>query len=140
MGIDVFKMVTSSDTNYSLDIKKIIGRTIAAVSVFFVPVFVNLLLNLLNKQSYNAGSCWTNANSSTIASFRNLENAEKQLEKERIAEEKRKSEEEAQRVAESAATKINQRIALLTQDPEIQKGRFSAHPDQRDELLSGSPH
>ena len=97
MGIDVFKMVTSSDTNYSLDIKKIIGRTIAAVSVFFVPTFVNLLLNLLNQQSYSVGSCWTNANSSTIASFRALEAAERQLEKQRI--EKEKQDYEAERKA-----------------------------------------
>ena len=95
MGIDIFKMVISNgDSNFKLNIKKIVGRTIAAVSVFFVPTFVNLLLNLLNQQSYSAGSCWTNANSTTIASFRALEEAERQLERERRAEEKKKSEEE----------------------------------------------
>lgn len=98
MGIDIFKMVTSNDdSNFNLNIKKIIGRTIAAVSVFFVPTFVNLLLNLLNQQSYSVGSCWTNANSSTIASFRALEEAERQLEKQRI--EKEKQDYEAERKA-----------------------------------------
>ena len=41
--------------------KKLLNKFIAAVIVFFIPVFVNLTINLVGEGS-NFSSCWINAN------------------------------------------------------------------------------
>ena len=41
--------------------KKLINKFIAAVIVFFIPVFVNLTINLVGEGS-NFSSCWIHAN------------------------------------------------------------------------------
>ena len=58
ISIDIFKMVVSSEESaIILNTKKMIFRLIVVAAVFFVPTFVNLLLNLLNQRSYNTDSC-----------------------------------------------------------------------------------
>lgn len=94
MGIQLGKMVLGNgNDDFKKGIKGIVTKMIAAVCVFFIPVLVNLLLAMLNKQSYDSGNCWINANTATIAMYKSLEEAEKQQEKEARAEEKRKADE-----------------------------------------------
>lgn len=101
ISIDIFKMVVSSEESaFSLNTKKIIFRLIAATAVFFVPSFVNLLLTLLNERSYNTGSCWINANSEKIAYFKAIEEADRQVQEEKIAEEKRNAADERKALEE----------------------------------------
>ena len=101
MSIDIFKMVVGSDVNdFSKRIKKIITRSIAAVLVFFVPTLVNLLLTMLNRDNYNESLCWVNANSSSIASYKSLEEARKVVEAEKIEEERIAAEEKRKAIEE----------------------------------------
>lgn len=101
LSVEVFKMVVAGDDKVVKGgIKSIVNKAIAAVAVFFIPTFVNLLLSMLSKDSYSKSLCWVNATSETIADYRALEEARKVVEQEKIAEEQRKSEEERQAVAE----------------------------------------
>lgn len=95
IGFQIFKMVIgNAGDDFKKSIKSITVKMIAAVCIFFVPVLVNLLLSTLNKNSYNSGDCWNNANTTTIAYYKSLEEAEKK----RLEEEKK----EAKRNADEA--------------------------------------
>lgn len=88
-SIDIGKIVLNPDPkNSKKAMSMLIKRCIAAVALFFVPTFVNLLLSFLGKVSYTTTACWNNANSSTISVYKAAEEAEKQAEKDKIKTEK----------------------------------------------------
>ena len=83
--------------------KSIVVKMIAAALVFFMPTLVNLLLTTLGRTSYDTGTCWTNANTATIAYYKAIEEAEKiklQNEKQKEHEAAKKAREENARLRE----------------------------------------
>ena len=110
MSIEVGKIVFAGDVSKTVSkvTKSIFYKCIAAVFIFFVPSLVNLLLSTLNQADYSAGACWENANPSTIAQFKLVEEANKLQEQEdlkREAEEARKERERVEKIREEARKK-----------------------------------
>ena len=75
-AVDLGKQAMNPDKNKSY--LKVIKRMIAAVSVFFIPTVVTLLLDMVGTQDYTATACWTNANVATIESKRAQEKQEEE--------------------------------------------------------------
>lgn len=101
IGVQVFKMVMGNvNEDFKKGIKGITLKMIAAVCIFFVPVLVNLFLSMLNKNSYDSGNCWSNANSTVISAYRALEEAERKQKEEEKKEAKRKADEARQVLAD----------------------------------------
>ena len=57
-SIELFKLMMNPDEKKG--IKSIINKFIAAVVVFMIPVFVNVVMGLVG-ESTNFSSCWKNA-------------------------------------------------------------------------------
>ena len=73
---------------------KTIHKFIAAIGIFFVPVLVNLLLNLLDQTNIKASTCWTQANIETINVYKEAAKKEEELEQQKLREEKKRAEDE----------------------------------------------
>lgn len=103
-AFDIGKIVINLEEK---SVPRVIKRMIAAVTVFFVPTFLNIFLNLAGQTSFTATTCWTNANASTIAALRANEEAEREAQRqaEKEAAEKRKQEREEQKEYEDAEEK-----------------------------------
>ena len=81
---------------------------IAAAAVFFVPTIVSLLLDLIGTQDFAATTCWTNANTETIAVLSAREEEEKKAQDEAIKkeqEEAKKAREEIEKAREEIRKK-----------------------------------
>lgn len=63
-AVDIAKQVFNTDEK---SYQKVVKRMLAAVAVFFVPTIVSLLLDLLGTKNYSVTTCWSNANTETIA-------------------------------------------------------------------------
>lgn len=100
LAIDLSKIIMGGDLDRTVKIvsKSIISKTLAAVAIFFVPTLVNLLLSMVNEVSYNASACWTNANSTTIAQFKAIEEARRIQEKEELGKASEEAKKERERV------------------------------------------
>ena len=101
-SIDVGKIVINPDPkNSQKAISMLIKRSIAAVTIFFLPTIVGVFLSLLGKANYTTTACWNNANTDTINSFRETEKLEKEAEE----QEKKAIKEaaDAQRLIDQAA-------------------------------------
>lgn len=98
-AVDLGKQAMDPDKNKSFT--KIVKRMIAAVSIFFIPTVVTLVLDLTGTQDYKTTACWTNANVATIESRRAYEKQEEEgLAAARKAEQEA-AEEERQKLAEA---------------------------------------
>lgn len=95
-AVDLGKMVVNPEEKSV--VPKITKRMIAAVSVFFLPVILNILLEEAGQIKFTATTCWANANTSTISSLKAIkaeeEKARKEAAKKAAAEAKKKAEEE----------------------------------------------
>lgn len=132
MSIDIFKMVVGNDiSDFSIRIKKIIVKSIAAVCVFFIPTLVNLLLTMLNKDNFNESFCWVNADRTTIASYKSLEDARKVVEQEQIEEERRVAEEKRKAIEElrEEARKKNEEEAKEAEKNNASNSGSTSSPD-----------
>lgn len=119
MSVEVGKVVFAGDVSKTIPkVKKsVVSKCIAAVAIFFVPSLVNLLLSMLGQNSYTAGVCWENANSSTIAQVRAVEEARKLQEQEELnreAEEARKQRELIEQLREEQRKKNEEEAKKLT--------------------------
>ena len=54
---------------------------LAAIMVFFVPMLISLLLDLLSVNDYKMSECWNNATTSTISYLKAQEKAIKEKNK-----------------------------------------------------------
>ncbi len=101
-AIDLGKMVVNPEEKSV--VPKITKRMIAAVSIFFVPAILNILLEAAGQIKFTATTCWANANTSTISSLKAIEAEEEKARKEaaKEAEEKAKKEAEEKKAAEEA--------------------------------------
>lgn len=100
-AIDLGKIVINPEEK---SLPKIIKRMIAAVTVFFLPAFLNVILEAAGQTSFTATTCWINANKETITTLRENEKKEQQARKQAELEaiEKQKQEQLAQEQFEKA--------------------------------------
>lgn len=94
--IDLVKQVINTEAK---SYQKIIKRAIAAVAIFFIPTIVSLLLDMIGTQDYTTTACWTNANSTTIASKR----AQEQQEEESLTQARQEESKQAAKQREELA-------------------------------------
>lgn len=101
LSVDVVKVVFGGDINKTIPkvTKSMISKCIAAVAIFFIPSIVNLFLSMLNQANYTAGACWENANPSSIAQFKAVEEANRLQEQEELGKEADEAKAERERVA-----------------------------------------
>ena len=92
--IDIYKVVIKNNEKPT---KTILNRFIAAFFVFFVPTFLNVVLNSLGQSNIGESVCWINANESNIKLLKKQREIE--LEALKAAEKKRNEELRAQREA-----------------------------------------
>ena len=104
-AVDLLKQVINTEEK---TYQKIFKRMIAAAAVFFVPTIVSLLLDLIGTQDFAATTCWTNANTETIAVLSAREEEEKKAQDEAIKkeqEEAKKAREEIEKAREEIRKK-----------------------------------
>ncbi len=80
---------------------KIMKRMIALVCIFFIPTFLGLFFNLIGTSNLFNSSCWTNANTETIAVLRNQEKLAEEAEEAAEAAEAKKAEELRKNIEET---------------------------------------
>ena len=90
--IDIYKVVIKNNEKPT---KTILNRFIAAFFVFFVPTFINVVLNSLGQSDIGESVCWINANESNIKLL--TKQREIELEALKAAEKKRNEELKVQR-------------------------------------------
>lgn len=94
-AFEVGRIVFNPDSKVvSNAMTKTIHKFIAAVGIFFVPVLVNLLLNLLDQTNIKVSTCWTQANIETINVYKEAAKKEEEIEQQKLKEEKKRSEDE----------------------------------------------
>lgn len=104
--IDIYKVVIKTNEKPT---KTILNRFIAAFFVFFVPTFINVVLNSLGQSDIGESVCWINANESNIKLL--TKQREIELEALKAAEKKRNEELKAQREAYKRAYEENKKRA-----------------------------
>lgn len=104
--IDIYKVATKTNEKPT---KTILNRFIAAFFVFFVPTFLNVVLNSLGQSDIGESVCWINANESNIKLLKKQREIE--LEALKAAEKKRNEELKAQREAYKRAYEENKKRA-----------------------------
>ena len=104
--IDIYKVVIKTNEKPT---KTILNRFIAAFFVFFVPTFINVVLNSLGQSDIGESVCWINANESNIKLLKKQREIE--LEALKAAEKKRNEELKAQREAYKRAYEENKKRA-----------------------------
>lgn len=104
--IDIYKVVIKTNEKPT---KTILNRFIAAFFVFFVPTFINVVLNSLGQSDIGESVCWINANESNIKLL--TKQREIELEALKAAEKKRNEELKAQREANKRAYEENKKRA-----------------------------
>ena len=77
--IDIYKVVIKTNEKPT---KTILNRFIAAFFVFFVPTFLNVVLNSLGQSNIGESVCWINANESNIKLLKKYMNTLTKREKE----------------------------------------------------------
>lgn len=97
--IDLVKIVMdASEKTIKASSKSMLNRIFAAIIVFFVPTLVNILMTRIDQESVESTACWTNANTETIAKYKQIKEAKKLAEQkekqEQIAANNKKREEE----------------------------------------------
>jgi len=101
-AVDLGKMVVNPEEKSV--VPKITKRMIAAVSIFFIPAILNILLEEAGQIKFTATTCWANANTSTISSLKAIKAEEEKARKEaaKKAEEEAKKKAEEEKAAEEA--------------------------------------
>jgi len=103
--IDLAKKVFNDEEKST---KAIVSRFIAAVTIFFLPSILNLVLELADQSKFTETLCWKNANKETIALMAQREKKEEeerqktQVTQKKEEEEQKKEEKEAEEVIEKA--------------------------------------
>ena len=107
LGIKVFKIVTSPEKAKE-EAKAMLFKIIALICVFFVSVFVNVVLSMLDKQGVQETECWLRANSADIEKYKAIETAEKELKEAKRIETANKNREEAERYDQVRKEKVKE--------------------------------
>lgn len=104
--IDIYKVVIKTNEKPT---KTILNRFIAAFFVFFVPTFLNVVLNSLGQSDIGESVCWINANESNIKLL--TKQREIELDALKAAEKKRNEELKVQRETYKRAYEENKKRA-----------------------------
>ncbi|MBQ7104328.1 MAG: C39 family peptidase [Bacilli bacterium] len=94
LSIQLGKIIFGDEKIIPGVLKSVVTKVVAAVLVFFVPTFVNLLLTNLNQAGFSTTDCWLNANNSSIAEFKAVEEAKKIADKEARGRESQEAKDE----------------------------------------------
>ena len=105
-SLDIYKIVIKAGERPT---KTILNRFIAAFFVFFIPTFINVVLNSLGEANIGESVCWINANENNIKLL--AKQREIKLEALKVAEKKRNEELKAQREAYKKAYEENKKKA-----------------------------
>ena len=97
-GFKLFKIVTSSDPDLKKGMGEIIGKMIGFAAIFFIPMLVTLLTDVLAESGVGAAKdyseCLESATKENIAYYKEKEEAQALLEQEKLKAEKKKADEE----------------------------------------------
>ena len=104
--IDIYKVIIKTNEKPT---KTILNRFIAAFFVFFVPTFLNVVLNSLGQSDIGESVCWINANESNIKLL--TKQREIELDALKAAEKKRNEELKVQRETYKRAYEENKKRA-----------------------------
>ena len=86
-SFELFKAITKpNETNKS--ISKIINKMISAVIIFFIPIAINFIMNMLSQNTLDKIEYWTSADNKTIKQLTKLKEKESAL-NERIKNQKK---------------------------------------------------
>lgn len=94
--IDIYKVVIKTNEKPT---KTILNRFIAAFFVFFIPTFINVVLNSLGQSNIGESVCWINANESNIK----LLTKQREIELEALKNAEKKRNEESKTLREKYA-------------------------------------
>lgn len=113
LAIELCKIVFGDEKIVPKVTKSILVKVIAAVAIFFIPTIVNIFLGMLDQVKFSGSACWLNANSTTIAEFKAIEEANKLQEQEELgrASEEAKAERERVEKIREEARKENEKKA-----------------------------
>lgn len=101
--IDLVKIIMdASDKTIKNTSKSMLNRLMAAVIIFFVPVIVNVIMNMIEQDEVQNTACWKNANTEKIAEITAVKEAkrlaeQKEKQKKIAADNKKREEEDAKR-------------------------------------------
>ena len=145
VSVDLGRMVLSSDADTKKPLKSIMGRVIAAIACYFVPIIVTLLVSILaesdDKMKNNGGIfCWREATEENVNKLKAAYEAEKKAEEQKRAAEKKKREDEkaALRKAARDAKKTVDQIVPTAES--TVRGATVVHPYINGEEVSRVPN
>lgn len=145
VSVDLGRMVLSSDADTKKPLKSIMGRVIAAIACYFVPIIVTLLVSILaesdNNMKNNGGIfCWSEATEENVNKLKAAYEAEKKAEEQKRAAEKKKREDEkaALRKAARDAKKTVDQIVPTAES--TVRGATVVHPYINGEEVSRVPN
>lgn len=114
---NLFKIITNPNAESKEEVHKIIGRMLAIVTIYFIPLFVNLLASNLANAGIGVAStystCMEEANETTIAYYKAKEDADAALEEQSRKAEADKADKERKSIEEvrEKARKENEKKA-----------------------------
>lgn len=117
--IRISKLVINGGENHTHELKIMVSKIISAMCIFFVPMFVNIAMSLVDQARVQEGSCWKNANKITIAKYQVIEEAEKELEKAQKALERAKISEENKRIEEARQEELKKKLDKIRSNNSI---------------------
>ena len=94
LSIEIGKIVLGKEDDNKKYMKGAFTKVIAAVLVYFVPTFVNLLFSVMEVSKSPIVACYNNANAETIEYLAAVEKADYEFAKKQKAAEKKKAKEE----------------------------------------------
>ena len=96
-SIEITKIVMSGDTKKS--VSNLVVKCIACSTLFFVPLFVSLWIELIGVNKNTFTVCYHNANKETISYYKSYENEQKELKKQEVFLEKETQKAEREELA-----------------------------------------
>ena len=93
VAITLFKIVLSPDMkNNKKHLKNIYSKTVGALVIFFIPTMVSALVEATGAPGLTSSTCWQNANTSTIETYKEAEKQRDEAETEKNQAELEKAE------------------------------------------------
>ena len=124
VAITLFKMVLSPDMkNNKRYLKNIYSKTAGALAIFFVPTMVSALVEATGAPGLSSSTCWQNANTSTIETYKE---AEKQRDAGEAAKNKSETEKAKQIRKVVVATRESARAKNEKESDEAKKKALEA--------------
>ncbi len=137
LGYELFNIVIEKTDTINNHIKKIIGKVIAAVAIFFLPLIISLVLMLASGTRFQENECWKNANKETIAKYKAEEEAREEEERRKREEEKEDPEDEGEEEEETGTETETEEEEEETGTPLNLKSSFKMYYDNTYSMFIG---